>query len=121
MAFKDKTLSKVTVCRWSNKFKRGRVSMTDGERCGCPLTVVTQENVLRVKNLSEEIRSFYCCEQKANERQPPWATASSRNGCTLVGQNKRLAGQRSGIIIVRTQPMERAHGHFVNEKCRNAT
>lgn len=54
IAFGDEGPSKATVYRWFSEFKRGRQSMTDEERCGRPLTAVTEENVLAVKKIIEE-------------------------------------------------------------------
>ena len=42
--------------RWYNEFKRGRLTLGDEERSGRPLTAVTEENVLAVKNLIQDNR-----------------------------------------------------------------
>lgn len=56
MAFMDEGPSKATVYRWYNEFKRGRPTLGDDERSGRPLTAVTEENVLAVKNLIQDNR-----------------------------------------------------------------
>ncbi|XP_045534361.1 protein GVQW3-like [Papilio machaon] len=56
MALMDEGTSKAIVYRWYNEFKRGRLTLGDEERSGRPLTAVTKENMLAVKNLVQDNR-----------------------------------------------------------------
>lgn len=43
--------SRTTVFEWWNRFSQGRVSLDDDQRCGRPISLATDDNVTRVKEL----------------------------------------------------------------------
>lgn len=64
-AFPDSSPSRSTIFSWYAEFKRGRNSLKDEERSGRPSTAVTDENIVRVRNLVHEDRriSYYSIQQ----------------------------------------------------------
>lgn len=46
--------SQTTIYDWYNRFKEGRHSLDDNERCGRPCSSTTDDNVLQIKTLIEE-------------------------------------------------------------------
>lgn len=49
--FGDEALSRTTVFTWWKRFKEGRETLEDDERCGRPATAVHNENVTKVRTL----------------------------------------------------------------------
>ncbi|CAH1959536.1 unnamed protein product [Acanthoscelides obtectus] len=60
------TPHQLTISRWYEEFKRGRVSLSDDPRVGAPKTAVTQENVDAVRKLIIEDRHVTYRENEAS-------------------------------------------------------
>ena len=59
-AFESIAPGKLTVSKWLQDFGLGRSHFNDGNRCGRPVSVATQENVTRVKELIREAARITC-------------------------------------------------------------
>src|SRR6266536_6390215 len=51
-----------TVKVWSSRFKRGILSLEDDRRSGCPISAVTDENILKVEQMLMNNRSLKTLE-----------------------------------------------------------
>lgn len=51
-----------TVKEWSSRFKQGRLSLEDDRRSGCPISAVTEENIMKVEQMLMKNRRLKALE-----------------------------------------------------------
>ena len=52
----DNAMKKTAVYKWVKRFSEGRESVTDKDRSGRPATIITEENIAKVRQIVRENR-----------------------------------------------------------------
>ncbi|GBP71363.1 hypothetical protein EVAR_50261_1 [Eumeta japonica] len=119
MAFKDKRPSKAAIYRWFNEFKRGRLTLADGERTLTPFDgsqkkkrAKTQRkfNVQQIQASKGGARPYltrrgtYCGRDEHRERPPPPITihcvTDGRQNIVVYGCTKTLELCNNGTALL---------------------